>query len=134
MLKILFYRFFFEVCDLTLKSIIMKKLALLLLVGILPLVGFSQDNLARWVSSDFSATIDNSQVTASNISVSGGVVLTSETWGSDNIFFSTSNGGGYDSALNTAKYRQFHITAIAGYTVTPSSFSFKGRNQGGTSK
>ncbi|WP_432672163.1 Ig-like domain-containing protein [Flavobacterium sp. SM2513] len=113
----------------------MKKLLFLLLVGFLSVSGFAQDNLARWVSSNFSATADNSHVTASNISVNGqGVSLTSvENWGADNIFYSTTPGT-FTTVINTAQYRQFEIKANTGYTVTPSSFNFKGRIQSESSK
>ncbi len=111
----------------------MKKLVLLIFVGILPLFGFTQNNLVRWVSSNFSPTIDNNQITASNISVNGPVGLTAEAWGSENIFFSTS-GWGSQSSLNTNRYTQFRITAANGFQVTPTNFNFKGRNQSGTSK
>lgn len=111
----------------------MKKLILLIFVGILPLFGFTQNNLVRWVSSNFSPTIDNNQVTASNISVNGPVGLSAVAWGSNDVFFSTS-GWGSQSSLAANRYTQFEVKAASGFKVTPSNFIFKGRNQGGTSK
>lgn len=111
----------------------MKKLILLIFVGILPLFGFGQTNLVRWVSSNFSPTIDNNQVSASNISVNGPVSLSAVDYGSNDVFFSTS-GWGTLSNFEENRYTQFEVKASSGFKVTPSNFIFKGRNQGGTSK
>lgn len=111
----------------------MKKLLLLFLISILPFSVLGQTDMVKWVNSNFSPTTQITNISANSISVNGGVQLVQNDYGSTDTFFQTS-GWGSQSQINTNKYIQFTIKANNGFIVKPTTFSFKARNQGGTSK
>jgi hypothetical protein len=115
----------------------MKKLYLLLLVGVLPLFGFGQTDLVRWSSSDYVPVISNGNIEAANTTMGAvGVSMQINSYGTD-TFFQSGNWPSPQDALgsnNANKYILFKIAPKAGYQINLTQFNFEARAQGGNSE
>lgn len=88
-------------------------------------------NLVTWngANTDFTPNLLVSNITASNITSSGGITLTNQ--GQFNQFFQT-NSNWPSGALDETKYVQFTITPDANYKIALDQFNFVAQMNGGT--
>lgn len=112
-----------------------KLLLFLFLTLITYTASFAQTDLVRWENTNYTPSIVASNITASNLTVSGGVSLAYQTW--DGGFFQTKswstpnqNSGGID----TSKYIEFTITADTGYQITLTDFYFTSKRGSGNTQ
>lgn len=91
---------------------------------------WSQTDLVKWYNADFTPSLLENHITASNIttSPSSGVTLTNYVWGSDNVLYSV--GGASNSSMDTSKYIQFKVSPDTDYKVVFNTFSFNSRTGG----
>lgn len=99
----------------------------------MPLLFYGQAPLVRWYNTDFSPTLSENHMTASNIKPSPNVTLTNTSWGSENVFYDSAN---WSSAptLDESKYIEFSLSADPGYKILLDRFYFNVRSQGGSSE
>lgn len=96
-------------------------------------MGFSQTDLVRWNNTNYTPTLIANNITASNISISGGVSLSHQAWGDDTNFFQfgglptpQQNSGGID----VSRYIEFTISSTPGHQINLNQFNFFYRAQG----
>ncbi len=92
---------------------------------------WSQTDLVKWYNADFTPSLIENHITASNIT-SSGVTLINESWGTDNVFYSFN--GSSSTSIDTSKYVQFAVSPDAGYKIELNNFYFSSRAQGGSSQ
>ena len=97
----------------------------LLFVLLLPFFGFSQIDLVRWNSSDFTPTTTADFVTGYAIDASN-VSLQANNYGINDTFFHTSGWPSNNTASQT-HYIQFRANADNGFKIKPTSFNFKAK-------
>ncbi len=92
-------------------------------------VSLAQSNLVRWPNVNFTPTILNSNVIASNITTGGGVTIAHQNWDNQNNFFqflNWSNGG-----LNVDRYIEITVSPQSGYMLQLQNFNFYVKKQWG---
>src|SRR5690606_28121805 len=104
----------------------MKKINNHTLFLIIAFLGFTvlswgQTDLVRWGDINYTPTIVASNISASTITVAGGVTIGHQAWGNSNNFFQIGN---WPSALDTNKYVEFTISADTGYLINLNNFNF----------
>ena len=93
----------------------------------MPFLGFAQNALVKWVSSDLQPTLIDNHISATPLS---GAVHR-EYWALD-AFYITNGNYSSSSSPDDTKYVQFTVSPKAGYQIKPSSFSFAVRKNGGS--
>lgn len=89
---------------------------------------FGQTDLVRWNNINYTPSLVVSNITASSITVAGGVSLSHENWGNNANFFQT---GSWPSAgIDVSKYIEFTVSPATGYQINLDKFNFFYRAQG----
>lgn len=103
----------------------MKKIFLLLVVALLPVLGFGQSNLVRWSGSTSSVNLNPTIVAANGVSSSAISTGSSPSVSGEHYEGFTFNNWSNSTTLVSSQYIQFRITATAGYKIDLSQFIFR---------
>lgn len=108
---------------------------LLLLLMLWPLLLWSQVNLVRWSNADFSATMLDNHISASNISASNVSInnIDQDNNNPGSIFYSFGgwNGSWVSSAIDVSKYVQFEVSPDSNYKIEMGYFDFRIKTEWG---
>lgn len=99
---------------------------MLLLLVVIPLLGFSQTPLVKWFQTNLQPTLLENHIGSAPI-----IGAQNLEWGSDNVFYTTNGNFSNSSSPDPAKYIQFSVNSQTGYQIKPSHFTFAVRKQGG---
>ncbi|KAF2515462.1 hypothetical protein E0W68_13075 [Flavobacterium salilacus subsp. salilacus] len=94
----------------------MKKSLLLLML--LPFIGFTQTNLVRWNNTSTPAP-DATGITATTLTTNGTISLQNDNWSGFRFQSSPNN----NNNLDYNEYTEFTVTVGSGYALNPSGFS-----------
>lgn len=106
----------------------MKKSLLLLML--LPFIGFSQTTLVTW--NNTSAPTGNAANITAPAFTANGISVSMSQWEAYGIYLNNFHTQQSSTSINTSKYLEFNVSPNGGYKITPSQFSFTYFSPSGT--